>query len=263
LIATGTDTVGDMDTVNQPAIFFSPNDPAGGAAGSGNAPGGTTPGDGDGGAPAGGGGEDVNDIVNKALNGRLSRVQQKLEQGLDERFQSFSAQLTTAFTEQFQGLANQMKPPENLDEMGRLKKRLEHLDAENQRLSGEAKRRDEAVRAAEAARQKTEERQVVSDSLRGAGVADHFVRPALATLVEDGRIGRDKAGKIVWMTGDEYDPYKPFAEGFKEWAESEGKIFRSAVVRPGEGGDPKNGHSRKPDDVGPAELSSWLQTHGG
>lgn len=237
------------------------SEPTGGGAspGASGAPGEGGAGGQEGGSPDAGG--DVNDIVNKAIASRMARMQKNMEQSFAERFDSMSQKLTSSFTEQFQVLSNQMKPPENLDELGRMKKRLEHTEAENQRLAAEMKRRDEQVRVSEEARKKAEERQIVSDSLRGAGVADHFIKPAMAMLLADGRVGRDKSDKIVWLTGDEYDPYKPFDVGFKEWAENDGKIFRSAVMRPGEGGgDHKNGQSRKPEEVSAVELSSWLQS---
>lgn len=102
--------------------------------------------------------------------------------------------------------------------------------AKAQELEKRASAREEEARKEKEKILEKEEKSVTIATLTEAGVTS--AKAALAVLKQDGKIGRNKEGDLVFLAsreaaGEKYEEELPLNTGIKEWLDSEdGKLFQ-------------------------------------
>lgn len=96
---------------------------------------------------------------------------------------------------------------------------------------------ENATKEAEQRRLATEENDLITKALMGAGVKDEtHIEAALLLHRGRGRVKRNEEGEVVYVPGKDVDPL-PLAKGISDWAKSdEGKKFMPPSGAGGSGG---------------------------
>lgn len=204
--------------------------------------------DGDDDAGGGGGGDDdlggLTESQMKAIDKRmhatvsthLTRFRTSFEKDLTKTIQGainpVHEQLT-AMAEEKAKKGGKKDDDADADAEQRKKYESRIADLEKARDDERKLREEEAAKAA-----RKEERSVLSDALREAGVDNSRVRAAVALLNEDGVVGRDDDGKIVWkIQRAGYTDEVALEAGIAEWLKTEeGKAHLPARGVAGSGG---------------------------
>jgi hypothetical protein len=124
----------------------------------------------------------------------------------------------------------------------RAKKALKKLAEAEKRIA----EKEKALKEESDKRQATELRSATLAALNAAECSN--VKGALAVLKEDGRIGRDKDGNMVFLTPDgDYVDEESLEDGIKKWlASDEGKEYAKPRGVGGSGAEPTKGASSAP-----------------
>lgn len=163
--------------------------------------------------------------LNAAITGKLKSVTKNIE-GFGEKFDALASQLEalakarapeppSAPRAKGKGKADEEPPAEDPEKL-EMKRQIEELQAQH-------KAREEADKAAKVRALQAEMRQSVVDGLRAAGVLEGFEGALALSMIEEGTVRRDRAGKVVFRRGDDGD--LPLADGLREWAGGDGKRY--------------------------------------
>ena len=193
----------------------------------------------------------IADLVNKAAADHAKRAVAKFEKSLEERdvkIAQLEAQLSERGKTPSPPTAGNTPPAAGADP--RYDELVARMKAADKRAEDEAKARDGERKA----RLAEEERNLTVQALAAAEITGELQEGALLVLQSQGRIGRDEAGKVVWLEQKEgYVDKIPVAEGVKKWAsEGGGKAYLPAKGLGGSGGKPPVGAGKQPVGKGAA-----------
>jgi hypothetical protein len=186
----------------------------------------------------------IADLVNKAAADHAKRAMAKVEKQIEERDVRI-AQLEARLSDRDAGkqtpaagapAASQAAPVAADPRLAELEARMRAADkrAEEERAAREGERK---------ARLAEEERNLTVQALAAAEITGELQEGALLVLQAQGRIGRDEAGKVVWLEQKEgYVDKIPVADGVRKWAtEGAGKAYLPARGVGGSGTKPPTG----------------------
>ncbi len=171
---------------------------------------------------------DLAKLVNSAVTTRVKRLGDRLLIKLTETLEAQSEALTAQLEEMrgdARGGRDPSPPPSSGPGAGDVDKlvadRLAQVEAKYEKrikeLEAKAEKERQERQQEQEARMQQEERQALADELRKRGVPADAVELGVAYFyTQQGKIGRDDAGKIVWLTDDELDPHKTLADGVEE-----------------------------------------------
>ena len=167
----------------------------------------------------------VTDLVNKTVTARMKKWQEHLQTTLEQALTTHAEAISTQLQEITQspaskkdGSASSSAGTEHEREMADIERRMERrYEKRLKDLEAKAEKERQEREQERQARLQQEEREALANGLRKHGVPQESVDLGIAYYyTHERKVGRDEAGNIVWLTGDEIDPYKPLVEGIDE-----------------------------------------------